>query len=95
MHLRNRLIVLISLCILEKISLTLKRDKIMIVEIILNFKIKTIIKDVIPQFRVELGKHTCEKTPSEIPKNKKYENKANKTAHKISIFRNSTTVKMI
>ena len=21
-----------------------------------------------PQFRVELGKHTCERTPSEIPK---------------------------
>ena len=46
--------------------------------------------------RVELGKHTCEKSPSGIPKNKDNENDtANKTAHKISIFRNTTTVKMI
>ena len=45
--------------------------------------------------RVQLGKHTCEKKPSEIPKNKDNENKANKTAHKISIFRNTTTVKLI
>ena len=37
----------------------------------------------------------CEKNPSEIPKNKKHENKANKTEHKISIFRKTTTVKLI
>ena len=35
------------------------------------------------------------KNPTEIPKNKKNENRANKTGHKISIFRNSTTVKKI
>ena len=42
------------------------------------------IKDVIPQFRVELGKLMSEKTSSKIPKNKKYENKGNKTAQKFS-----------
>ena len=40
------------------------------------------IKDVILQFRVELGRHTSEKTSSKIPENKKYENKGNKTAQK-------------
>ena len=36
------------------------------------------IKDVILQFRVELGRHTSEKTSSKIPENKKYENKGTK-----------------
>ena len=37
----------------------------------------------------------CEKKPSEIPRNKKNKNRANKTGHKISISHNLTTVKKI
>ena len=33
-------------------------------------KSKQIIKDVIPQLRLELGKHTCEKPPQRFPKMK-------------------------
>ena len=35
------------------------------------------------------------KDPSEISKNKKYENEGNKASPKFLIFRNATTVKMI
>ena len=33
-----------------------------------NKMIKQFIKGVIPHCRVELGKHTCEKTPPRFPK---------------------------
>ena len=41
----------------KKANLILKRDKRILVEIVLNSKI------ILPQCRVELGKHTCEKKP--------------------------------